>query len=89
MSVVTVDDVYSQAKLLTATERQHLFSRLLEDIAPEPPNTFYTEEELRQLLHEGLNSGPAVPFADSEWDEMRREVRARAARRSEKLVPHA
>lgn len=51
------------------------------DTLSEPPNTIRDAAHLEQLLLEGLNSGPAEPMTDAEWEDMRREVHARAARR--------
>lgn len=36
---------------------------------------------LEVLLLEGLHSGEATPMTEQDWDEVRREVRERAARR--------
>ena len=94
MSAVTVDEVYNQARQLSEAERQQLFGKLLEDLAPEPPNTFHDAAELTQMLRAGLSSGPAVPMTEAGWEDIRQEVRARAARRAETLsaethIPHA
>ncbi len=49
------------------------------------------EEQKRQLREEidakllkALNSGPATPMTREDWDDLRREVRAVAARRKAK-----
>jgi hypothetical protein len=51
------------------------------DGLPDPPNTIRDQAHLEQLLLEGLNSGPAAPMTDTDWEDIRREVRARAAHR--------
>ena len=89
MSAITVDEIYNQAQQLSTAEREQLFSKLLDDFAPEPPNTFHSEEELKQMLRAGFGSGPATPLADQDWDDIRQEVRARAARRAETVASHA
>ena len=85
MSAVTVEEIYNQARQLSEAERQQLFGKLLEDLAPEPPHTFYDDEELTQMLRAGLSSGPAAPMTETDWSDIRQEVRARAARRAETL----
>ena len=52
------------------------------DTLPPPPNTIRDETHLEQLLLEGLNSGPAEPMTDTDWEDMRREVHAHVARRN-------
>lgn len=89
MSAVTVDEIYDQARQLSEDERQQLFGKLLEDLAPEPPNTFHDAEELVQMLRAGLSSGSAAPMTEANWEDIRQEVRTRAARRAETLFPHA
>jgi len=53
----------------------------LTDTLPDPPNSIRDDIHLEQLLLEGLKSGPAVPMTETEWEDIRREVHARAARR--------
>jgi hypothetical protein len=48
------------------------------DTLPDPPNSIRDAAHLEQLLLEGLNSGPAVPMTETEWEDIRREVHARA-----------
>jgi antitoxin ParD1/3/4 len=38
--------------------------------------------KVEKLLLEGLNSGPATPMTAKDWQEIRREVRKRHARRN-------
>jgi antitoxin ParD1/3/4 len=37
----------------------------------------YAQERLGNLILEGIQSGPATPMTDDDWDEMRASVRAR------------
>lgn len=39
------------------------------------------DERLEALLLEGLESGASTPMTTQDWEELRREVRARAAAR--------
>ena len=50
------------------------------DTLPDPLNSIQDAAHLEQLLLQGLNSGPAVPMKEAEWEDIRREVHARAAR---------
>lgn len=81
MSALTVDQVYNQAQQLSPADKQQLFDRLRQDIAPTPPSTFRNDEELQQMLQAGLDSGQAVPMTPSDWQDIREEVRARATQR--------
>ncbi len=40
------------------------------------------KEKLRQLLVEGLNSGPGKPMTSADWDALREEVKRRAENQS-------
>jgi antitoxin ParD1/3/4 len=40
------------------------------------------QERLEALLLEGLNSGEATPMTEQDWEDIRREVRKRAAQRN-------
>jgi hypothetical protein len=51
------------------------------DTLPDPPNSIRDNAHLEQLLLDGLNSGPAAPMPETEWEDIRREVHARTARR--------
>ena len=53
----------------------------LTDTLPDPPNSIRDNAHLEQLMLEGLISGPAVPMTETEWEDIRREFHARAARR--------
>ena len=59
------------------------------DTLPDPPNSIQDAAHLEQLLLQGLNSGPAVPMKETEWEDMRREVHARAALRKGMLSRNA
>ncbi|MBV9851334.1 MAG: hypothetical protein JO250_16815 [Armatimonadetes bacterium] len=48
---------------------------------PAPPNTIRDAAHLEQLLLEGIRSGPATPMTAQDWQDIRQEVRDRAARR--------
>ena len=37
----------------------------------------YAQERLESLILEGIQSGPATPMTENDWDEMRASVRAR------------
>jgi antitoxin ParD1/3/4 len=37
------------------------------------------QEQLDALLLEGLNSGPAKPLTDANWEQLRQRVKARAS----------
>jgi antitoxin ParD1/3/4 len=39
-------------------------------------------EEIEQKLLEALDAGPSTPLTPGDWEDIRREVRQRAARRS-------
>ncbi len=41
------------------------------------------------MLQAGIDSGPATPMADTDWDDIRQEVRDRAARVDEILSNNA
>ena len=49
---------------------------------PPPPNTVRDKAHLEELLLEGLNSGPATPMTAADWDDIRRQVRDRLAKKS-------
>ena len=40
------------------------------------------KEHLERLLLEGLNSGEATTMTEQDWEDIRREVRERSARRA-------
>ena len=77
MSAITVDEIYNQVKLLPPTEQKQLADRLLNDIAPEPPNTFHNEEELEQMLLAGLNSGPYIVATPEYWQQKKERLAER------------
>ncbi len=77
MSAVTVDEIYNQVKLLALTEQKQLADRLLNDIAPEPPNTFHNEDELEQMLLAGLNSGPCIVATPEYWQRKKERLAER------------
>jgi hypothetical protein len=52
------------------------------DDLPDPPNTVRDAAHLEQLLHEGLQSGPATPMTEADWEDIRREVQSRVAHRN-------
>jgi hypothetical protein len=68
---MTVDEVYSQIKQLTPAERAQL--RQLLDGLDEPPGTYHSQEELEQMLLDGLNSGRVVAD-DAYWAKKERRV---------------
>lgn len=75
----TVRDVFAEASKLSADDRKELLGLILNDLIPEPPNTIRTFEQLEQALLDGLNSGPPTPMTKDDWDDIRRDGRARAA----------
>lgn len=38
------------------------------------------QELLEEMLMEGINSGPATEMTDADWDDLKREIRERAAK---------
>jgi len=42
------------------------------------------KSEIEALLIEGLDSGPATPMRDADWQDIRREVKERRERRNHK-----
>ena len=46
--------------------------------------TFRNQAELEALLLQGLESGESTPMTDQDWEDIRQEVRARAAQRNGK-----
>ena len=48
----------------------------------DPPTTIRDQDHLIELLLEGVRSGPATPMAQSDWDDIRREVHSRAVQRN-------
>ena len=41
-------------------------------------------ERIEKLIEEGIQSGPAVPWTDQDWKDIRREVHERHAKRTGK-----
>ena len=41
------------------------------DTLPDPPNTIQDSGHLERLLLEGLQSGPATPMNETDWDDIR------------------
>ena len=83
---MTVDEVYKQARQLSAPERQQLLVRLLDEIALEPPDSVRSREHLMELLEEGMRS-PVSAMTAQDWNDIRSAVRERSARR--KVLPSA
>ena len=79
---MTVEEVYMQAQELSAPERQELSNRLLTDTVTESHNAPNTREHLLEMLEVGMKS-PTSPMTSQDWDDIRREVRERSARRRE------
>jgi hypothetical protein len=74
---MTLQEVYSQAQQLSASERVELLELLYELDRPPLP-TFSTEEELDALLIEGLDSGFVVAD-DAFWEGLRKRAIERKA----------
>jgi len=70
-------DAFAGLKLRVIVETEEEFAGK----HAEPPHTIRDATHLEQLLREGLNSGPAEPMTDAEWEDIRREVYARAVQR--------
>ncbi len=46
--------------------------------------TFHNQAQLEALLLQGIESGDSTPMTDQDWEDIRQEVRARAAQRNGK-----
>ena len=75
---MTVEEVYTQAKALSVDDQHVLFVRLMEEVLPEPPNTFESESKLEEMLIEGLN-GPFSEPTPEVWDMRLQRLRDRGS----------
>jgi len=80
---MTVKEIYEQTiKPLAADDRAALANLILDDLAPEPPNAFHSEDELEQMLLAGLNSGPGITVTPEYWQKKKERLVERLGRRT-------
>jgi hypothetical protein len=75
--MTSVHVLYDQdIKSLPVEDREELVDLILGDLAPSPPLTVNSRENLIQMLEDGLNSAAHL-VTDETWSDIREEIRHR------------